>query len=105
MNLVFLGIVGALVAGTALWLASALWRGHRSDSGTEHHAVNAAVLRDQLAELEGDVANGTLSKSDFAAAKQELQQRVLHEASPLLFRESRRNSGLIVRGSYVNDAS
>lgn len=82
MNLVFLGIVGALVAGTALWLASALWRGHRSDSGTEHHAVNAAVLRDQLAELEGDVANGTLSKSDFAAAKQELQQRVLHEASP-----------------------
>ena len=82
MNPVFLGIVTILVVGTTLWLARALWRGHRSDSGTEHHAVNAAVLRDQLAELERDVANGTLSKSDFAVAKQELQQRVLHEASP-----------------------
>lgn len=82
MSLLFAGIATMLAGGVALWLSRSLWRGHRPHDGTSHHAVNAAVLRDQLAELEQDVANQTLSGHDFSLAKQELRQRVLHEATP-----------------------
>ncbi|CAP44120.1 c-type cytochrome biogenesis protein CcmI [Bordetella petrii] len=82
MTLIFVAIAVMLAAAVTLWLGRTLWRGHTSESQIEHHAVNAAVLRDQLAELEQDVVNQTLSVHDFSAAKQEIQQRVLHEAVP-----------------------
>lgn len=82
MNLIFVGIAALLTGGVSLWLGRTLWHGRKLDSEIEHHAVNATVLRDQLAELERDLANQTLSASDFYAAKQEIQQRVLHEAVP-----------------------
>ncbi|PLC50850.1 c-type cytochrome biogenesis protein CcmI [Pollutimonas subterranea] len=82
MNLIFLSGATLLLVCVALWLGRVLWRGPTSDSDVEHHAVNATVLRDQLAELEQDFANGILSSRDFADAKQELQRRALHEAEP-----------------------
>lgn len=82
MTLIFAGIVSLLTLGTTFWLGRSLWRGHQSDTELGHHAVNAAVLRDQLTELERDLANKTLSRDDFHAAKQELQQRALDEAVP-----------------------
>lgn len=82
MSLIFVGIAAMLATGVTLWLGRTLWRGYKPDSEIEHHAVNATVLRDQLAELERDVANQTLSVDDFSAAKQEIQQRALHEAVP-----------------------
>src|SRR5699024_7572787 len=54
----------------------------RHDPEIEHHAVNTAVLRDQLLELEQDHANGILTSDDLADAQQELQKRVLHESTP-----------------------
>lgn len=82
MNLIFVGIAALLAAGVTLWLGRALWRDPKSNGEIEHHAVNAIVLREQLAELERDVANQTLSAHDFSAARQEIQRRVLHEAVP-----------------------
>src|SRR3546814_3129473 len=52
MNLIFILIAALLLISVTLWLAFVLWRGPRLDSSVEHHAVNAAVLRDQLLELE-----------------------------------------------------
>lgn len=92
MNLIFLLIAVSLVASVTLWLALVLWRGPKLDSGVEHHAVNAAVLRDQLLELEQDRANGLLSSHDHAAAQQELQRRVLDEATPAQNTGLRRHS-------------
>lgn len=82
MNLIFILIAVLLVASVTLWLALVLWRGPKLDRRVEHHAVNAAVLRDQLLELEQDKANGILSSRDHATAQQELQRRVLDEATP-----------------------
>lgn len=82
MSLLFAGIVSLLCATVALWLGCALWRGPGQGDEIGHHSVNATVLRDQLAELEEDVANRTLSDHDFSVAKQELQRRALDEAIP-----------------------
>ncbi len=83
MNLIFILIAALLVASVTLWLGLALWRGPNQDSSVAHHVVNAAVLRDQLVELEQDRTNGTLSAHNFAEAKQDLQRRVLDEATPV----------------------
>jgi len=82
MTLIFAGVLSLLTLGITFWLGRSLWRGHQSDTELGHHAVNAAVLRDQLTELERDLANKTLSRDDFHVAKQELQQRALDEAVP-----------------------
>ncbi|WP_323011204.1 MULTISPECIES: c-type cytochrome biogenesis protein CcmI [Pseudomonadota] len=92
MNLIFTLIAALLLAGVTLWLASVLWRGPRLDSSVEHHVVNAAVLRDQLIELEQDRDNGILSLEDHAVAQQELQRRVLEEATPAHDTKLRRRS-------------
>ncbi|TKR53497.1 c-type cytochrome biogenesis protein CcmI [Allopusillimonas ginsengisoli] len=82
MNLIFTLIAALLVAGVTLWLGFVLWRGPKLNSTVDHHMVNAAVLRDQLVELEQDRTNGTLSSTNFAEAKQDLQRRVLDETTP-----------------------
>lgn len=45
----------------------------------ERRAANLAILRDQLAELDNERKEGTLSDADFAQAKDELQRRLLEE--------------------------
>src|SRR3546814_7016557 len=77
MNLIFSGLAAVLAAGVTLWLGRTLWRGATPDTEMEHHSINAIVLRDQLAELERDVASQTLSMQDYLIAKQEIQQRAL----------------------------
>jgi cytochrome c-type biogenesis protein CcmH len=47
---------------------------------TSHQALNAAIYREQLARLEQDLAEGTLSKDDSAQARAELQRRLLEES-------------------------
>ena len=81
MNIIFIVIAALLVGSATLWLCTILWRGPRHDSHISHDGVNSAVLRDQWAELEQDHANGTLSASDLAEARDDLQRRALDEAS------------------------
>ncbi|TFL13514.1 c-type cytochrome biogenesis protein CcmI [Pusillimonas caeni] len=92
MNLIFIVIAALLASGVTLWLVLALWRRPKLNNSMEHHTVNATVLRDQLAELEQDRANGILSLHDHAAAQQELQRRVLDEATPVQSTGLRRQS-------------
>lgn len=80
MNLVFFAVAAALTITVVILLVPSLWRGSRTSS-VERSSVNVAVLRDQLDELERDLASGILSPTDHKQAKQELQRRVLEEAS------------------------
>lgn len=50
---------------------------------TDQRAANLTILRDQLAELEHEREEGSLSAADFEQAKKELQRRLLEEASPV----------------------
>lgn len=71
-----LAVVLALVL-PALWFGAAAGKpkANRQES-------NLAILRDQLADLEREHAEGTLSEADFSLAKSELQRRLLDEIEP-----------------------
>jgi cytochrome c-type biogenesis protein CcmH len=54
--------------------------GRRPQAGPAPEAVNLAVLRHQLAELEADVARGVLAQDRYEQARSELERRALDEA-------------------------
>lgn len=80
MNYLFFASAAVISLAVVAMLAPLLWRGSVANS-VERGTVNLAVLRDQMHELERDLASGTLSSADHEQAKQELQRRVLEEAS------------------------
>ncbi|HXD41456.1 MAG TPA: c-type cytochrome biogenesis protein CcmI [Ramlibacter sp.] len=73
-------LIGAAVA-VLLALALLLRPFFRKTSGGQlsQRQFNAAILRDQLAKLDQDVAEGTLSEADRAQARAELQRRALED--------------------------
>lgn len=52
---------------------------HASAPAFAQEASNLAILRDQLAELEADLANGTITREHHDQARRELEQRVLED--------------------------
>lgn len=76
-------VVGALVT-LALTLALLLrpFYLRRGPAATaSQRQLNTAILREQLAKLEQDLADGTLGVEDYAQARAELQRRVLQDTS------------------------
>lgn len=70
-----------VVATIPLVLPLLRQRGTATDAA-DRQAANIAILRDQMAELEHDRSEGSLSDADFEQAKKELQKRLLEEARP-----------------------
>jgi cytochrome c-type biogenesis protein CcmH len=83
MNLQFLGAVGLLTVLVLVWLLRPLLRGARAKavSNATRQALNTAIYRDQLVELESDRAAGSLAETDCEQARIELQQRLLADAA------------------------
>src|SRR4029079_3078373 len=76
-------LIGAAIA-VALVLALLLrpFFFHKAGGGQlSQRQFNAAIFRDQLAKLDQDVAEGTLSEADHAQARAELQRRALQDTS------------------------
>jgi cytochrome c-type biogenesis protein CcmH len=73
MGLFLFATTGLIVATLLLLLRPV------DGSGRSSEHVAAGIFRDQLAELDRDLAAGTLAKSDHAQARDELQQRLLQE--------------------------
>ena len=48
--------------------------------GIERDASNVAILRDQVSELDADLASGTMPREEYDEARRELERRVLDEA-------------------------
>lgn len=79
----FLALATLLVVVTAVLLAVPLLRRPRpAETATDRDAANLAIFRDQLAELERERDEGSLSAAAFAQAKSELQRRLLEEVKP-----------------------
>jgi len=73
-------VIAALLVLVALaWVLVPLMR-VRGAGGVERSASNVAILRDQFAELDRDLAAGTLSRAQYDQARDELQRRVLEES-------------------------
>lgn len=60
------------------WLLWPLLRTARRPN-VERHVANAAIYRDQFADLDADLKRGTISEAQYAEAKSELERRLLDE--------------------------
>jgi len=78
---VFAVVAAVLVLVALGWVLVPLMR-VRDDGGVERTASNVEILRDQLAELDRDLAAGTLSRAQYDQSREEIQRRVLEEAVP-----------------------
>ena len=72
----------ALLALLAVaFVALPLLRASRIDTGPARAALNAEVYRDQLLELDRELADGVMSAEQHAIARAELDRRALSEAA------------------------
>lgn len=78
---VFAVVAAVLVLVALGWVLVPLMR-VRHAGGVERTASNVEILRDQLAELDRDLAAGTLSRAQYDQSREEIQRRVLEEAVP-----------------------
>lgn len=79
--------MGGFVLAAALLVAVTLvvllrpWKRHAKAAAASTSDINAGIYRDQMAELDRDLAAGTLSPEDHAQARSELQRRLLDDVS------------------------
>jgi cytochrome c-type biogenesis protein CcmH len=74
-------VAALLTAGALLFvLPPLLGREAASAARVSREAANLSVLRDQLRELECDLARGHIGRAQFEAARDELEARVLEDA-------------------------
>jgi cytochrome c-type biogenesis protein CcmH len=91
--LAFIYIAVAMMAVVMVVLAVALWRGsqqgarlaaHQADATNDPAKANAAVYRDQMAELDREFVMGNLSYEELKAARDELSERLLADVGAAL---------------------
>jgi len=75
---VFIGISALLTLLVVAWVIRPLLV-KTSDSTVSSEKLNAAIHRDQLKALEGDLARGVISQQDFETTRDELQLRLLDD--------------------------
>ncbi len=73
-------IFGALLLAVALlFVVWPLWRGAARNNDVVRDAANLEIFRDQIAEMDADLANGLLTPELYEQGKRELQARLLEE--------------------------
>lgn len=73
-------LAGLLVAGALLFLLPPLLGRAAPGAPASRQSANLEVLRDQLRELEADLAARTIDPSQYARAREDLGRRVMEEA-------------------------
>lgn len=73
-------LAAAVLVAVTLLLLLRPWRRTPAANEASTPEINAGVYRDQLQELDRDLAAGTLSAEDHAQARAELQRRLLDDA-------------------------
>ena len=81
MTSFYLSAAALAVVALALLLRPWWFAGRRTVSGESLPALNAAIHRDRLGELERDRSNGTLSAADLDEAREELQRQLLDDTA------------------------
>jgi cytochrome c-type biogenesis protein CcmH len=74
-----IGAALAVALTLLLLLRPFVWQRPRTAATATHRQLNAAICRDQLAEIERDRNAGTLAEEDYRQARDELQRRVLED--------------------------
>lgn len=77
---IFWIIAGFLIAGALLFIVPPLLGRAKGQASATRSEVNLSIYRDQLHELDADLAAGTLSKEQYQSARSELEGRVLDDS-------------------------
>lgn len=73
-------ILGALLLALALlFVVVPLWRGAARNNAVVRDAANLEIFRDQVAEMDADLANGLLTPELYEQGKRELEARMVDE--------------------------
>ncbi len=75
----FILIAAVMVAAALAWVLVPLLKRGKPE-GVVREASNVAILRDQLGELDADLATGTMPREQYDEARRELEQRVLEDS-------------------------
>jgi cytochrome c-type biogenesis protein CcmH len=75
----FFAVVLALLAGVLAYVLRPLVRAAKA--GVSRDALNVAVYRDQLGELEADLRAGTLAPDQYEKSREEIERRLLEDVS------------------------
>jgi len=78
----FIIAAALLVVAVVAILLPPLWRSPKPSGAVDQRAANLAIFRDQSKELEREHNQGLLTETDFQAARNELQRRLLDEVQP-----------------------
>lgn len=93
-SLLVIGLIGAAL----LFVVPPLLRRQHAAEAAAREEINAAIYRDQLRELEDDVAAGNLSREQADEARRDISRRVLDEAG-------RRDAGGAQTGTAGREAA
>ena len=99
MTYFYLAAAALVVVALALLLRPWWFAGRRGASADSLPALNAAIHRDRLGELERDRSNGTLSEADLIEAREELQRQLLDDTAAteaVAASSSSRDSGIAI---------
>jgi len=75
----FFIVIGVLIALGLAFVLPALVRQRGKDDRNMRAQANVLIYRDQIKELDADLANGTLSAEQHAAGRRELEKRALED--------------------------
>ena len=78
--MIFFVVAALLLAAALLFIVPPLWR-HHARRGVQRDRSNLEIYKDQLAELEADLAAGTISQEQFEQGQVELERRLLEEVA------------------------
>lgn len=74
-------ICAALIAIGLAFILPTLLRREQTETGDAKQRANVEVYRDQLSELESDLANGLVSKEQYQLDRDEIERRLLEDIS------------------------
>jgi cytochrome c-type biogenesis protein CcmH len=75
-------VIGALLLTVAaLFILLQPFRRRPASADFSRTQLNAAIYRDEMADLERDLSEGALSEEDYAQAREELQRRLIEDSS------------------------
>lgn len=75
----FLILAGAMIALALAFVLPALVRRHKDDEQSLRARANVLIYRDQLAELDADMKNNSISREQHDAGRREIERRVLED--------------------------
>lgn len=81
-HLPFIAAAAFLTLAVVLWLLYPLLRRAQDERTAARRALNVAIYRDELQELEHEQQDGSLAAADYQQARDELQQRLLEDVQP-----------------------